>query len=102
MQTDLYDVLTEERRALLSGDFDKLESLAAAKEALLATSERQPDAPIHALFLQNARLIEAARNGVRQAREQIAEIRNFGRGFGTYNAAGQREKTGHGAELGRF
>ena len=101
MQTDLSDVLTEERRALLSGDFDKLEPFAAAKEAFLTTLERQPDARIHALLLQNARLIEAARSGVRQAREQIAEIRNFGRSLGTYNAEGQREKTGQKAELGR-
>lgn len=102
MSSELQDLLERERAALLNGEFDDIETIAAQKESLISNLNIGPDNKVLELLRRNLRLIEAARDGLIHARIQMTEIRELGRGFTTYSAAGSRETGPSGSILGRF
>ena len=92
----LEEVLDEEQRILMSGDFAKLERLAAIKtelaEQLAATSLDVPAEAYSALVeraAHNEQLLSSARRGIQAA---IAQLKQFADGEhqSTYSKEGQR------------
>lgn len=86
----LIALMRDLRVALHTGDFDTMATLAAQIEAALpeARSLAQADlAVLGRLATENARGLEAARQGVRSARRRLAEIAAAERGM-TYDRSG--------------
>lgn len=74
----LMEILDEERGALLSGNLEALEQIAATKEVLCAGF--QPSTPEQAQELrrraqENQALLEAARAGLKSVETRLADIR---------------------------
>lgn len=91
----MLDLLQEEGRALREGDFDRLESLVAMKEAVIAAATPlagADDALLRRIARQakrNESLIAAARGGVAAAMERLGAVARAGEGLRTYDSAGQ-------------
>lgn len=103
----LRDLLERERSALLTGRMDKLERLAALKDALRAELADAPplaagprlDA-LQALAARNAELLNAARRGIEAARASLGKLNGGPLNFDTYSRDGQlRPMAGHGSRI---
>jgi hypothetical protein len=81
---------------LATGNLEGLAGAAEALEAELASLQPSDMPALEALrpkAARNARCLEAAARGVRDARRRLAEIRAIGAGLGTYDVNGQRDAT---------
>ena len=103
MNTDLdqtlLDLLTEERQAILTGEFDKLPGLAGRKEALFgdlaAAAVTVPKLRrIGVQVSRNQRLLAAALRGFREVSDRLGIVREVRVSFSTYNSAGQKSNVG--------
>ncbi len=86
-------LLDEERKMILSGSWDDLQSLAAKKEACLAVlaNGAAADLPKLAVGLaRNQALLLAAIEGVREVSRRRAAMASSRTGLVTYNAQGTR------------
>jgi len=97
------EILDDERRILLTGDFEALEPLRARKAELLARlseSREGLDAEDYQRLTQkatrNQELLNSAARGIAHVRQRMQEIRDAHSGAPSYTAHGQR--TGQSAE----
>lgn len=95
----MHDVLDRERAAILSGRFDTLERLVPEKERLADRLARKgADHPeldrLRARAERNARLLEAMRNGLNDARAQLNALRGTTQDLQTYDATGRKTNLG--------
>jgi hypothetical protein len=94
----LDEILTIERKALLSGDLARLESIVQEKEQLvgeLNTLEMAKTAAsddVNAKLKHNQALLEGAMQGIRNIAEKLAEIRRIRREFDTYTEQGEKNR----------
>jgi hypothetical protein len=91
----LHALLTEERQAILSGAFDKLQDLAGRKEALFCELvQAEVTAPnlrrIGVQVSRNQRLLAAALRGIRDVGDRLGTVREVRDNFSTYDSAGQK------------
>ncbi len=91
----LAHVLEAERDALLSGDFDRVGSLLAEKEAIArdlmvdpVSAERL--APLQDGLRRNQQLFDRALEGLRNVVARVGNMRNARKDLNTYDAQGQR------------
>ena len=93
----LEDVLAEEQRILLSGDYSRLEDLAVVKTKLaeqLRDTAVDTDADTYEALIEqaahNERLLKSARRGIQAA---IAQLKQFSDGEhqSTYSKKGERQ-----------
>ena len=89
----LHELLSQERRALLAGDYATLQPLASEKERLIHLLEADP--PSRALLESlrnrmsaNQAITEAAICGVQAAKARIAALRQVNAGLTTYDRDG--------------
>ncbi len=91
-------VLETERRALIDGDFDRLESLLEEKEALvgklnaLARVESDDLAGVRKKMNRNQDLMNSALDGIRAVANRMAELRRVRQGLATYDRDGTRHQ----------
>ena len=95
-ESQLESLLERTGQALLVGDLEGLEVLAAETQAALA--EGLPSDPDQLLRLKEASrrtstLLKAAIRGVKAAQRRAAEVAGHGR-FATYDARGQKDVLG--------
>ena len=96
----LGSLLDQTGEALLKGDMESLEALAAETQAALA--EGLPTDPDELLRLKElsartSTLLKAAMRGVKAAQRRAAEVAGHGR-FATYDARGQKDVLGRSPE----
>ena len=89
----LLDLLFEERRAILAGEFDKLSGLALRKEALFddlaAAAVTVPRLrQIGAQVSRNQRLLAAALHGLREVGDRLGLVREVRNSLSTYDSSG--------------
>ncbi len=99
----LIDVLAHEKTNLLDAHFNSLADFSAKKERYITHIERflsGPDASqimrrfekeismMKKLATENARLLNAAKTGVKSAQERLAHLNNIDSVVGTYTATG--------------
>ncbi len=87
---DLAALLEEERRAILSGRWEALGSLARRKEVALAAADGTGLAPLAAGLARNQALLAAAIDGVREVGRRRAALASSRAGLVTYDARGTR------------
>lgn len=78
---DLLTLLQQEREALLGGDYDQLERLANAKEQAVKAIQAQSMprgilANLQKRLERNMAMLGAAAEGVRDARQRLAQLRS--------------------------
>ena len=91
--THLFEVLAQERAALLSGDYTVLERLGGDKQRWLAALEgsappQQSIRDLRQLMTENQALTEAALRGVQAGMARIAALRQVQAGLTTYERDG--------------
>ena len=91
----LLDLLTEERQAILAGQFDQLPGLAGRKEALFADlASAAVTVPrlrqIGAQVSRNQRLLAAAMRGLREVGDRLDLVREVRDTLSTYDSGGQK------------
>lgn len=91
----LFDLLTEERQAILTGAFDRLPALAGRKEALFDDlAAAQVTVPrlrlIGAQVSRNQRLLAAALHGLREVSDRLGIVRDVRNSLSTYDSTGQK------------
>ncbi|MHA6347674.1 flagellar protein FlgN [Roseivivax sp. CAU 1761] len=90
-------LLDRERDALLDGDFDTIERLAAERERLVAALAAAPPAeagalaPLQARLRRNRDLFEQALAGLRSVGDRLAALRRLREGAETYDDGGARQ-----------
>jgi flagellar biosynthesis/type III secretory pathway chaperone len=94
--TQLHQILDQERRALVTADFDGLASYVSQKEQLLLQMEetsppRDVLRPIRQKMDENLTLLAAAIKGVTAAGERLADLQNVKAGLSVYDHAGRLE-----------
>ena len=95
IMAELEHVLVEEQELLLSGDYSRLEALAARKSVLadeLATATDLPEADykdIITMSRHNEALLQSAQRGIQAAISQLREY-SSGEHQSTYSKEGQR------------
>lgn len=94
MHKKLIQLLEQERAAIASADFDKVDSIAATKQALFdqSLSLVQDDrtlAEIHAALMRNQVLFQAAIDGVAAARVRIEALREVRDNLRVYDKSGR-------------
>jgi flagellar biosynthesis/type III secretory pathway chaperone len=89
----LLDLLTEERQAIMAGQFDKLSGLAGRKEALFGdlamaavTVPRLRQIGIQ--VSRNQRLLAAAMRGLREVGDRLGLVRDVRDNLSTYDKSG--------------
>jgi hypothetical protein len=91
--TQLQTLLQAQRSALLSGRLDALDGIAGQLESLMAAPLQGADPrALRGLRMQaetNARLAEAAAQGLRAARRRLTEASSIARGGQTYDGNGR-------------
>ena len=87
---DLAALLEEERRAILAGRWDALDSLARRKEVALAAADGTGLVPLAAGLARNQALLAAAIDGVREVGRRRAALASSRAGLVTYDARGTR------------
>ncbi|MCK0095788.1 flagellar protein FlgN [Yoonia sp. F2084L] len=90
----LDDILTQEKAALLAGNYDALPPLEKRKEQALkaltkVTTSKAALAHIHFRISENQALLAAAIDGVNAARKRIAALKDVQMGLTVYNDAGK-------------
>ena len=100
-------LLEETRHAVLHANFPKLAELAPQLERALSADAGRIDPQslqrIRSKAEANARLLDAARSGIRAARMRLAEAKRTRTGLQTYDDRGRRNDIGPiGATQGRF
>ncbi len=94
----LDEILTIERKALLSGDLTSLESIVTEKEDLIGSlntielAKTAASDDVNAKLEHNQVLLEAAMQGIRNIAEKLAEIRRIRREFDTYTEQGEKNR----------
>jgi flagellar biosynthesis/type III secretory pathway chaperone len=89
-------LLEDERKTLLKGDLDGLESLLERKEALvvrLNQIEQLSDGDLGELRNKAARnheLLDSAMQGIRAVADRMAELRRVRKGLQTYDRSGRK------------
>jgi len=102
---DILDLLSAERSAILSGDYDRLSDVEEALERLVrqsvdAAPSRTQIESIKAAAARNADLLRSAIRGVKSAKSRLADIEATKNDFGGYDATGSRlEKSGPSGSL---
>jgi hypothetical protein len=91
----LHEIISEEREALLAGNFDRIAELLDEKQALVATLDNHPPEP-HTLeplqdgLRRNQELFDQALAGIRNVANRLGELGRVRRSLDTYNEKGQR------------
>lgn len=85
----LEDLLDQAARALLAGDLGTLATLTAQIESAPLPQDRMTAERLRTKAERNARLLDAAKRGVKAARLRVAEITR-GPTLTTYDARGQK------------
>ncbi|TXH99748.1 MAG: hypothetical protein E6Q73_09635 [Pseudorhodobacter sp.] len=103
----LETLLDEVAAKTRAGDFTALGALSARLEASLAELVKQPPGPgldrLRQKAEQNARLLDAARRGIKAARRRIEDARQVAQRLQTYDIAGKKSDIAVGATTtGRF
>ncbi|KMW59220.1 hypothetical protein AIOL_004201 [Candidatus Rhodobacter oscarellae] len=91
----LEDLLTRERAAILSGEYERLEGLAVEKERLvnaLAKTRVDPDVltRLREQTERNGILYDAMRAGIGSALDRLRAMREPRPGLSTYDQSGQK------------
>ncbi len=100
----LLELMDEVQRSLRAGDFSELPQLTAAMEAAEAQAGgASPEElrQIRRLAERNARMLMAARRGIKAARRRIDEVMSVARGRVAYDRQGQRIGESDDGELAR-
>ena len=92
----LLALLAEERAAICSGDFTGLSGFADRKTSLAQAvvalgPNRATAARIDKALQRNARLLNAACDGIRAAEARLAALKDVRNGLSLYTAAGDRK-----------
>jgi len=94
----LRKLLDEERRAILTGDYDALADIALRKRRLLGDHADTSTASVMASIVEklgrNQELLAHAIDGMRSATGRISAIRQQRDGFQSYGRDGQRSQVG--------
>lgn len=96
----LGSLLEEERKALLSGDFERVAILLPAKETLIEEVSREGSAEPSSLrslsdkVTHNQRLLTGAADGIRTVTERLTALRRVRDSLETYGADGKRRNIG--------
>lgn len=97
---DLDDLLDQERKALVTGDLDKIRRLLSHKEILidkintLDAFEQASLAAINAKVTRNQVLLNSAMEGIRAVANRMADLRKVRRGLETYDQKGRKTRFG--------
>lgn len=91
----LLDLLTEERQAILTGQFHRLPGLAGRKESLFVDlTAAEVTAPrlrqIGKQVGRNQRLLAAALRGIREVGDRLGLVREVRDTLSTYDSSGQK------------
>lgn len=94
---DLLTLLKDERQAIRTGELARLDTLAARKDQLLADIAQLKLSAQEAMALResadrNARLLQAAIRGVRDARDRLAALQSARDELNVYSADGARRQ----------
>lgn len=93
----LVDVLTQEKNALVKGDFETLQVLSETKADLLDRIHHEGDATdddlavLHDGLTRNRTLLNSALKGIRAVSDRIAELKQVRHRLETYDRAGQKK-----------
>jgi ferric-dicitrate binding protein FerR (iron transport regulator) len=94
---ELYEILDQERQALIAGDLDRIAGFAQRKEALFealkaADLPAPPDLEaLQAKATRNQALFDASLAGIRSVSNRLAALRQVGSSLDVYNASGARQ-----------
>ncbi|NDV02543.1 flagellar protein FlgN [Pseudoroseicyclus tamaricis] len=92
------ELLAEERRCILAGDFAALEETGRRKaemfEQLRERAAREELARLGPQLKRNQRLLAAAIAGIREAEARVSILHKADAGFTTYTATGTRASVG--------
>ncbi len=97
-QAAMLALMQEERTVIRSGRFEALAALAARKEALVSQLADQPSRDLGRVVdmaQANQRLLAAAIDGVRAARDRLAAIRAAGSSCRGYDCTGKATEIVH-------
>ena len=94
---ELYDVLDQERQALIAGELDRIAGFVQRKEVLFealkaADTAALPDLKtLQARTNRNQALFDASLAGIRSVSNRLAALRQVGSSLDVYNASGVRQ-----------
>ncbi len=94
MHKKLIELLELERAAIISADFDKVDSLASSKQALFDRSlaqakDKEGLFEIHAALVRNQALLKSAIDGVSAARTRLGALREVRDNLRVYDQSGR-------------